>query len=857
MAVKTKEMGVWRAKRSDVPTERRARVLTAAAQRLDLDSKVEAQRQRLLRQNWQLTGWSYYDSIPELGYAIDFIAHCTGRMRIFVAALSENGTTDLPTAIDDPTLNAPPLVIEACTNALRDLGNGRTELAAVMETLSVNTSVTGESFLLGQQDPATGVIAWSVRSIEEIVIYNDQVMLREGPMTNQGLLGLVPLNPAYTFVTRMWAPHPRFRLLAQANMRRLANTCEDLLILRRIIRATGRSRIAGRGILLIPNELDLPILNDDNQSLSADDFISKLTDAMITPIRNEGDASGVVPLVIEGPGDTLDKVRWIDFASTFDEQAGKVREELVENIAVGLDIPAEVILGIAEAARWTAYQVSTDTFRQHIEPHVVTLVKMITTAFLRPYFANCGLDQELVDAWLQRITVWYDPTELVTPTDLSVSAQELYDRGALSHTTLRRVSGFTEEDAPSADEFLAWLISKQRTWPVNVSEAVIHGLDPTLAVPPVVGPPALPGIKPGPAGGVVDASLVEAGPPVAAEQASPLGASEIGRLLRQMYLTETRQFALTAAAPPVKPSSSSLRLSRALGQIDRDLMARLKVATNDAVLEQLRKAGGRVIAKVKSEPSTRTKIAMTKKEHVMMLLGQEAVERTGLTAASLVASDWDGLKEQYYSWTGQAQKAALEKAAQLAKKEPSPTAVAAMAAGLDAGWLTLQSSLNTISEHAAYNPNPNVSNEDAIAQLNPDTIVPAGVVRAAIAVAGGAAIAAFVYGVLSSGASVPLIPASPVGGIGTGDTVASYLSDAGATTANYTWQWGGADHPFAPHEDLDGVEFDSWDDPLLDITGDFPSGSSYRPGDHDGCTCTIVPNWVTQDDVDAAQAASE
>ena len=859
-----KQMTAWKPKGTG-EVSRRPRVLTAASKRIDLDSKMEAQRQRLLRQNWQLSSWTYFDSIPELGYGVDFKAHCVGRLRIFVAALSESGESDLPIPIDDPTLEAPPEVIEACKNALRDLGNGRIALSNVMEAMSVNITVAGEAFLLGQEDPITGIVTWSIRSIEEIVIYNDEVMLREGPMTNVGLLGLVPLDPAYTVVTRMWNPHPRFKLLAQSEMRRLCNTCEDILIMRRIIRATGRSRLAGRGILLVPAELDIPVLNDDNSSLSGDDFISKLQDAMITPLRNEGDASAVVPLVIEGPAEVLKEFRWMDFASTFDEQAMKVRTELIENLATGLDIPAEIITGITDANHWTAYQVSTDTYRQHIEPHGIALVEMLTGAFLRPYFATCGLEPEVVNAWIERVVIWYDPTELVTPTDLSATALALHNVGVISNKTLRDKSGFKDSDAPSADEYLAWLISKQRTWPANLSLGVIHGLDPNISIPPIETAGTIPGIKPGAAGGV-DVGTPVAAAPAPSELPTDEGASMISNALWQLFMAE--RFAqpeaitiestlLAAASPSAALPAKSLRLSRQFSQIDRDLQAKLHVAANNALLRQLEKAGQRVRQKVNGDTETRKKIAHSKNEHVMMLLGQEQVERKGLTASNLMSSEWDGLKEQYYTWTAQAQKAALVKAQELSGGDDESTTQVdvTMAAGLASGWAFLQAAMDTIAEHAAYNPNPNVTAEQAVAALNPDTLVPAGVVRAAVSVAGGTNPSAFTMTTLSSGATVPAIPSSPVGGIGSGSTISDYLSSMGASPQGYTWEWGGSDHPFEPHEDLDGEEFDSWDSAKLDNTGDWPPTDSFFPGDHDGCSCQATPNWVSQDDVDAAQAA--
>lgn len=247
MATKTTR---WegRHERAKTKPKKTFRALTAASSEIEVGNKVEAQRQRMLRQNWQLVAWTMFDSIPELSYAEGFLSHCAARMRIFPGAYPLTGETDNPIAIDDPLLAAPDQVIEACTNAMADLGNGRLAIANIMEQLSLNFSVTGEAFLLGLTDPETLQNVYSIRSVSEIVIYDDDVKLREGPMTNTGVLGFVDL-PEDALVERMWQPHPQFRLLAQSPMRALINICEDLTIMRRLIRATGRSRLAGRSTL--------------------------------------------------------------------------------------------------------------------------------------------------------------------------------------------------------------------------------------------------------------------------------------------------------------------------------------------------------------------------------------------------------------------------------------------------------------------------------------------------------------------------------------------------------------------------------------------------------------------------------
>src|SRR5207342_1899052 len=63
-----------------------------------------------------------------------------------------------------------------------------------------------------------------------------------------------------------------------------------------------------------------------------------------------------------------------------------------------------------------------------------------------------------------------------------------------------------------------------------------------------------------------------------------------------------------------------------------------------------------------------------------------------------------------------------------------------------------------------------------------------------------------------------------------------------------TWMHGTPQVPFKPHQELDGVEFEMWNDDRLGfvpgddigILGNLGSQiGGWRPGDHRGCTCVI------------------
>lgn len=90
---------------------------------------------------------------------------------------------------------------------------------------------------------------------------------------------------------------------------------------------------------------------------------------------------------------------------------------------------------------------------------------------------------------------------------------------------------------------------------------------------------------------------------------------------------------------------------------------------------------------------------------------------------------------------------------------------------------------------------------------------------------------------------------SPAGGVAMGATLLDAFDEAGASSESYEWIYGPVERKeFPPHDALDGLTFDSWDDPLLLNNGSFPRTPYFFPGDHDGCVCDFAVTLVAQDD---------
>jgi hypothetical protein len=494
-------------------------------------------------------------------------------------------------------------------------------------------------------------------------------------------------------------------------------------------------------------------------------------------------------------------------------------------------LPKEIVTGTADLNHWSAWQVDDNTFRHHVEPHVVHCCDCLTGAYLRPFLEDAGVDP----SWAERLLFWYDPTELVTHPDQTSDAKDLYDRHAISASALARIAGFSEADQPSAEETVVRMLQNMRTPPANLVMAAVHQMFPTLTIPPIETSGTVPGVRPtGVDAGGLPALPAPGGveqPPVVIDSAPP--ATSPPPVNERDLGPPTGD--ITASARP-----SHERLSRKLMEIDRDLRIRLQTAANAALLRQLERGGARLRTKVAKDETMRTRIAHRSNERAAAYIGQEALTAAGITAQDLLTGDWSGLRSQFHQWVSSAQKQALGVATKLGGLSAGAVQEAAdrMAPARDQAWETLSASLSSLSEHLLYNPDPN-SQAGAWGDLNPDTLVPAGTIRASLAVAGGATAEAIV----SDPATGALSVGTPVGQIGTGDVISGLLSDAGGEIAQYSWVHGPSLHPFEPHEELDGVEFANFDDEALANSEGFPDNAYFMPGDHDGCLCDAMPLW--------------
>jgi len=466
------------------------RVMTAAAAQVKMNNRDEHEQFRLRRSSassaWQREAWEYYDAIGEVKYAFNLVASVISRIRLFPAIVDD--PSEAPKSVRDVQSVDKNLAM-ASERAIMRLDSAYGGQAGLLRDAALNLSVTGECYLVQvPARPGSGIAeSWDIKSTDEVVAATNKnnsfsIISRRDQIgggqsgSRQGGYEL----PNKAFVGRIWRAHPRFSDEADSSLRGMLDLCAELLLLNRTFRATARSRL-NAGALYLPDGLsvaasgDPDVIDDDSLNPGAvsqeaeDEFEDQLIDAMTTPIRDEDSASAVVPLIIRGPAELGDKIKQFKFERSFDPALALRADRVLERILQGIDIPKDVVTGMANIKYSNALQIDESMYKAHIEPLMLLIVDALTVVYFRPYLISNGYTASEVE----KLVIWYDPSAVSTRNDRASDADLGYDRHILSGDTWRRTHGFSSSDAPTETEIaLRVLVEKGQITP-ELTEAML------------------------------------------------------------------------------------------------------------------------------------------------------------------------------------------------------------------------------------------------------------------------------------------------------------------------------------------------------------------------------------------------
>jgi hypothetical protein len=839
--------------------------LTASA-RVVTPDQGKALARKVRARGWQLASFTYRVAIPEVGYVMRFLGNNSTHIRLFagdrrgddVVELDDDygwlpGEDGAPPVYDPDAL--PPDLVAMARDALDRLtgsspsGGGAAILAPIVQAFEG----PGECWLVGRYDPEVDVETWAVHSISELTAQDGYYLGqdRTGPRgywrltTGEGHdAEEVDLDPATTTVIHLWTADSQWSSEPDSPMRSLVGTCERLLLIDRANDAALRSRAAGNGFILMPDEMGFGAApEDDPDAPDETDFQRDMATQLTTPLTQDGSAASVTPGVIYGPYAYLDRIRHLTMERPLDPKLADAEARLLTRLGIGLDVPPEVLTGYADVNHWNVAQVSEDTFKLHQEPVTIKAVEALTLGYMRSVLLDAGWERVLVD----RVVSWFDPASLIAPRDQRDAANDAFDRGQISGKAYRRLLRLDEDDAPAVPDdpdapvgdtgltlvrltavtSIAVNLLAHGYAPDAVNRALGLDIDHTGLLPvafrseEALGQAGIPTIS----GNTPNGKDVEYLPPGTGPEPAP---------------AETPAAVTAASSTGAEPTPAQRRLSRRLMTIDRDLRTKLQAAADAALHRALERAGNRLRAKARGNTAAAAKVDGVPGPLVAAALGRTLVAALDADDTDLLREAFDRLRGQWTEWTTAAAEDAIDTAARITGLNRDDPAVArtvaalrdSFADGAEAAWPALEANLSGLATTLMYEPDPAA---EALGELA-DSLVPPGMIRAALAVVGG--LSGAHPGVAAAG--------NPLPGLTSGELLTGFMRDAGAEAVEYEWAYGISSRPFPPHEELDGQVFTDFTDAVLSTagTGGEWVGDSFVPGDHAGCHCDYAPIYA-------------
>ncbi|MEV0016682.1 hypothetical protein [Streptomyces tendae] len=413
------------------PTRQRRAELTASAARYT----ARKLRTKPVDGSWQERAWLFYDETPEVRFAARWYSNAMSRAKLFAGRRDEEGNVvPLP-----PSHRASELVAQ--------IAGGSSGQAQLLRSFGPHLVVPGEAWIIVRPKPGDeSVMDWRVLSTMEVKTQGTKLVAEiDGEeVAVPGAEDDTPLDSNDPVGIRVWESHPRRAMEADSAVRSSLVLLEELKLLNAAVAAIARSRLTGRGIVLVPQGTKFP--TTPGQENEEDDLIEVLMTVAETAYKEPDSAAATVPIILEVPADQIPNIKRLTFESDFDSLAIQLREEAITRFANGLEVPAEILLGQGDVNHWSAWALKDEAITLGVEPKLGTITDALTSQYLQPL-----LEAERAADALECL-VWADTSPLRVRTNRAETALKVHEAGAISDAALRRETGFTDADAPTEEE---------------------------------------------------------------------------------------------------------------------------------------------------------------------------------------------------------------------------------------------------------------------------------------------------------------------------------------------------------------------------------------------------------------------
>lgn len=429
-------------------------------------------------ESWQRDSWYYYRTIPGYHYGANWAGDACSRAEIYAADINEKGV------IGDQTED---VEVSAIVDGLF---GGPAAKARMISAIAVSLVVAAETYVVGEGKVASGKDEWLTVAPYQVRPYPGGIWIGDGAFTRR-----IPDGSALVF--RVYKPLPECPWLADAPGMSLLQTLRELEEISKFKAAQTDSRLANAGIYPIPTGLDFAI--DDQTPPGAESLQRAVVEAANASLQGKGSAAQISPIFFEVPPELLPHMlkEPIRFGSVMSDQIKTLEEMALYQLAVGLNLPPEVVLGTGKSTQWSAWEIGESAVKYHIEPLLSIILDAIQVSYFNAALRKIGKDP-------RRFALQADTSALTVRPNRATDAFNLYnaDVPALSAKALRFYNDFKETDAPTEEEITQRQVQKmmlrdpQLIMDPRIVEA--SGLDVDIALPVdgVTPPPPIPGRVP-------------------------------------------------------------------------------------------------------------------------------------------------------------------------------------------------------------------------------------------------------------------------------------------------------------------------------------------------------------------------
>ena len=409
----------------DEAQTRPRRSIVAAA--VDLSQTPQGWKARNGEDSWQKEAWNQYDICGELRYATNWIANAVSMATMYAADLDEDSGQ-----ISGATEN----------NQVQQIAStilgGAVKRSQFQSTISLNWQVAGEVFILVR--PSRGGMAdeWIVLSSTEIeerggtFKYCDPVTGGQVALTGKDML------------IRIWSPHPRYQSHADSAVRAALPILKEVERTSQNIAARLDSRLVGSGVWIIPKELDFAQGDEDPQG--PEGLMDLLRRAAEASLSNPGQASSQVPIILEAPGEQIANFSHQSFTTELSQEVLELRTAAIRRLALTLDMPAELVLGMGESNHWSAWQIEEAAYKIHVAPLLDRIADGVTTAYFHPALRAAGIQNP------ERYVLAFDVSDIISRPNQFEQLNSLFDKALISEDYLLNELGIPDEAKPTAED---------------------------------------------------------------------------------------------------------------------------------------------------------------------------------------------------------------------------------------------------------------------------------------------------------------------------------------------------------------------------------------------------------------------